>query len=45
MFDSDFMTNSTDSQGNPQVHPQLGDNFKKKVILKVEGYFTWEMEM
>ena len=30
---------------NPQVHPQLGDNFKKKVILKVETYFTCEMDI
>ena len=32
-------------RGNPQVRPQLGDNFKEKVNLKVETYFTCEMEM
>jgi hypothetical protein len=39
-FTSEYGAKSPISQGNPQVHPQLGDNFKEKVNLKVESYFT-----
>ena len=32
-------------QRNPQVHPQLGDNFNENFRLKVEGYLACEIAM
>jgi hypothetical protein len=30
---------------NPQLHPQLGDNFNEWFKLKVEGYFVCEIDI
>jgi hypothetical protein len=30
---------------NPQLHPQVGDNFNMRFKLKVKVYFAFEMAM